>query len=322
VTRAKKITIAFGGLTVLLLAVWFSGGTSNFDEVSRAEEQTGTVLNSQMVDVGALNLHVVFAGPEDGEPVILIHGFPEFWYMWRKHMAVLAAAGYRVAAVDMRGYNRSDKPSGRAAYSIGKYAGDITGLMDSQGWSQANIVAHDIGALVAWDLVFRSAPRVKRAVIYSVGHPSALASNNTSDVSWYRTFFSIPVLPELFARAGGLGTLASSLPATSRAGTFPEAELDVYKAAWDREHAFGSMLGAYRNEWSLSGLPEGGRPQMPVLYVYGGQDKFIAPAVAEASKQYLADGNVIIHPDLSHWLLAEEPEQSAAEMIAFFTRAR
>ncbi|MBL4790408.1 MAG: alpha/beta hydrolase [Kordiimonadaceae bacterium] len=277
-------------------------------------------LTSEMVNVGSLNLHVVFAGPEDGEPVILIHGFPEFWYMWRKHMAVLAKAGYRVAAVDMRGYNRSDKPSGRAAYSFSKYAGDITGLMDSQGWSQANIVAHDIGAVVAWHLVFRSAPRVKRAVIYSVGHPSALASNNNSDVSWYRTFFSMPILPELFARAGGLASLASNLQATSRAGTFPEEELEVYKAAWDREHAFGSMLGAYRNEWSLSGLPDGGRPAMPVLHVYGGQDKFIAAAVAEASKQYLADGNVIIHPELSHWLLAEEPEQAAAEMVAFFNR--
>ena len=313
---------------LLLLAgigsgIWLSGGTSDFDEISRAEQQTGIELESRMVDVGEISLHVVFAGPSDGEPVILIHGFPEFWYMWRHHIAALAKAGYRVAAPDMRGYNRSDKPAGRSAYDFSDYAGDITGLMDAQGWESANIVGHDIGARVSWQLVFDSPDRLKRAVIFSVGHPLAFATTTEkSDVSWYRTFFRLPVLPELLGRTAGPSMTADSMRTSSRTGTFSEAELDVYKSAWDREHAFDTMLGAYRNDGAnLATMPEDGRASMPVLFVYGAKDKFIPVDVAERTKTYLGEDNVRIYPDLSHWMLAEEPETTSAEIIGFFNQA-
>lgn len=305
---------------VIGTGTWFSGGGSDFDEIAHAEQQIGIELDSRMVDVGEIELHVVFAGPEDGEPVILIHGFPEFWYMWRHHIAALANAGYRVAAPDMRGYNRSDKPAGRSAYDFKDYAGDITGLMDSQGWPSANIVGHDIGARVSWQLVFDNPKRLKRAVIFSVGHPLAFATSAAkSDVAWYRTFFRLPVLPELLSRTVGFSMTADSMKNSSRSGTFNAAELDVYKAAWGREHAFDTMLGAYRNDGEdIANIPENGGTQMPVLFIYGAQDKFIPIDVAERTKTYLGDNNVKIYPDLSHWILAEEPEKTSAEIVSFF----
>jgi len=315
----KRLMVGLLILVVIGFGIWLSGGDSNFDEISHAERQIGIELDSRMVDVGAIELHVVFAGPKDGEPVILIHGFPEFWYMWRHHIAALAKAGYRVAALDMRGYNRSDKPAGRLAYDFNDYAGDITGLMDAQGWDSANIVGHDIGARVSWQLVFDSPDRLKRAVIFSVGHPLAFAaSTEKSDVSWYRTFFRLPVLPELLGRTLGPSMTADSMRSSSRAGTFSEAELDVYKAAWDREHAFDTMLGAYRNNGAdIATIPEDGRPKIPVLLVYGGQDKFIPLDVAMRTKTYLGDENVKIYPELSHWILAEDPDMTSAEITGF-----
>lgn len=301
------------------VGIWFSGGTSDFDEIAHAEAQLGIELDSQMVNVGDINLHVVFAGPVEGDPVILIHGFPEFWYMWRHQIAALAEAGYRVAAPDMRGYNRSDKPAGRLAYDYSDYAGDITGLMDAQGWGSASIVGHDIGARVSWQLVFDNPSRLKRAVIFSVGHPLAFATTTAkSDVAWYRTFFRMPVLPELLGRTLGPSMTANSMTSSSRDGTFTEAELDVYKAAWDREHAFDTMLGAYRNDpTEVPVIPEDGRPRMPVLFVYGAQDKYIPMDVAERTKTYLGEDNVKIYPDLSHWILAEEPGTTSADIIGF-----
>ncbi|MEH6569621.1 MAG: alpha/beta hydrolase [Halioglobus sp.] len=318
----KRLAIGLLLLVGIGTGLWFSGGDSDFDEISYAEQQIGIELESRMVDVGDIKLHVVFAGPRKGEPVILIHGFPEFWYMWRHHIAALARAGYRVAALDMRGYNRSDKPVGRSAYGFSDYAGDITGLMDAQGWESANIVGHDIGARVSWQLVFDNPARLKRAVIFSVGHPLAFqTTTEKSDVSWYRTFFRLPVLPELLSRTLGPSMTAGSMENSSRTGTFTEAELDVYKGAWDREHAFDTMLGAYRNDGAnIATIPDDGRPRMPVLFVYGAQDKFIPMDVAERTKTYLGDDNVKIYPELSHWILAEEPDTTAAEIIGFFEK--
>lgn len=314
-----RILIALIAALIVLIMIWYSGGTSDFDEVSHAQTQITTPLQSKIIDVGDVNLHVVFAGPEDGEPVILIHGFPEYWYMWRHHMDSLAQAGYRVAAPDMRGYNRSDKPKGRAAYKFTDYANDITGLMDTQNWEQANIVSHDIGARVAWNLVFDSPTRVKRAVIYSVGHPLAFeTTTDQSSVSWYRTFFKMPLLPELFSRVGGLSLTAKSMKNSSLEGTFSDTELQIYKAAWDRDHAFDSMIGAYSDlDAKIKNMPQGGVPDMPVLFVYGLDDKFISKDVAERTKTYLGEDNVKIYPNLSHWILAEAPEMTAADILAF-----
>lgn len=315
----KRILIALIAALILLVTIWYSGGQSDFDEVSHARMQITVPLQSKIIDVGDVNLHVVFAGPEDGEPVILIHGFPEYWYMWRHHMESLAQAGYRVAAPDMRGYNRSDKPKGRAAYKFTDYANDITGLMDSQNWEQANIVSHDIGARVTWSLVFDNPTRVKRAVIYSVGHPLAFeTTTDKSSVSWYRTFFKMPLLPELFSRVGGLSLTAKSMKNSSLEGTFSDTELQVYKAAWDRGHAFDSMIGAYSDlDAKIKNMPQDGVPDMPVLFVYGLEDKFISKDVAERTKTYLGEDNVKIYPDLSHWILAEAPEMAAADILAF-----
>ena len=316
---SKQVII---GLLLISVAGWLIlnlGGNSDFDEISLAEQHTGLVMDSRVVDLGALQLHAVFAGPRSGEPVILIHGFPQFWYMWKYHISALAKAGYRVAAVDMRGYNRSAKPTGRAAYSYENYAGDITALMDSQGWDSANVVGHDIGAVVTWQLIFNDAQRIKRAVVFSGGHPLAYANASTeSEVSWYRTFFRMPVLPELVMRLGGMSMIANGLRDTSRPGTFTDAEIKVYKEAWGREHAIDTMFGAYRNGGlNLGSIPPDGRPAMPVLYVHGLEDAFVARATAEATKAYLGDENVHLFADLSHWILEEEPELTAFEIIEF-----
>ncbi len=106
-------------------------------------------LESRRVNVGAVELHVVLAGPAKGEPVVLLHGFPEFWYAWRKPMAQLAKAGFRVIVPDQRGYHLSDKPAGIEAYTVDKLADDIAGLIAALGYERVNLAGHDWGGGVA-----------------------------------------------------------------------------------------------------------------------------------------------------------------------------
>ncbi|GAB4578377.1 MAG: hypothetical protein Fur0022_11120 [Anaerolineales bacterium] len=103
------------------------------------------------ITTNQLKLHVVQAGPETGELVILLHGFPEFWYGWRKQIPCLAEAGYRVWVPDQRGYNESDKPKGIAAYTLDQLAGDVIGLIDAAGREKAILIGHDWGAAVCRD---------------------------------------------------------------------------------------------------------------------------------------------------------------------------
>src|SRR6478609_8482047 len=102
------------------------------------------------IQTGEVRLHVAEAGPEDGPLVILLHGFPEFWYGWRHQIGALTEAGYRVMAPDQRGYNRSDKPKDVASYRLETLVDDVVGLIDAVGRDRAAIIGHDWGGIVAW----------------------------------------------------------------------------------------------------------------------------------------------------------------------------
>src|SRR5438045_7074968 len=108
----------------------------------------GTELREGYAEVGDVRLHYVEAG--EGPLIVLLHGFPEFWYGWRLQITPLAAAGFRVVAPDMRGYNLSSKPDGVAAYDTGQLAADIRGLVHERGAESALLVGHDWGGTAAW----------------------------------------------------------------------------------------------------------------------------------------------------------------------------
>jgi pimeloyl-ACP methyl ester carboxylesterase len=265
---------------------------------------------------------VVFAGPEAGEPVLLLHGFPELWYSWHGAMGVLARAGYRAIAPDLRGYNRSEKPAGSGAYTGEAYARDVLGLLDALRIERAFLAGHDVGGGVAWRLVFEAPQRVRRAVIFSAPHPLAWQRANPSEdpdsISWFRTFFQIPLLPELATRAGGWWLLSRNLRRTSRPGTFEGETLTVFQSAWARDNAISTMIDAYRADWDPIALPQDGRPAVPVRFVAGGKDAYIPQAAVAATAEYLPAGAVIERPESSHWLLLEDAEEMGRLMVEFF----
>lgn len=318
------------GIAIALLGVvwaaWRSGDRPPVDEVAIAEARLGIELESRIVPTGAAALHVVFAGPEQGEPVLLLHGFPELWYSWHGVMGVLARAGYRAIAPDLRGYNRSEKPAGIQAYAGAGYARDVVGLLDALHIERTFLAGHDVGGGVAWRLVFERPERVSRAVILSAPHPLAWERANPSDdpasISWFRAFFRLPLLPELAARAGGWWLLSRNLRRTSPPGTFEGETLTVLQSAWARENAISTMIGSYRAEWEPIALPDDGRPGVPVRFVAGGKDAYIPRAAVGVTAEFLPEGAVIELPEASHWLMLEDPARIGELLIEFFEEGR
>src|SRR5215469_15986957 len=162
-------------------------------------------LEFRVFHINGIALHVVLAGPASGKPLIFLHGFPEFWFAWRRQIDHFVSGGYRVIMPDQRGHNLSDKPKGVGSYSIELLARDVVGVLNNVAVSKAFIVGHDWGAAVTWYLATRHPERVSRAAMLSFPHPRIFIKNLIMDPaqlrrSWYILFFQLPWLAELILR--------------------------------------------------------------------------------------------------------------------------
>jgi pimeloyl-ACP methyl ester carboxylesterase len=273
------------------------------------------------IAVGDVALHVVEHGPDDGPPVILLHGFPEFSFGWRRQIGPLAAAGFRVAAPDGRGYNRSSKPVGVRAYHLDALVADVVGLADALGRERVSLVGHDWGGIVAWWAAARHPDRVERLAVLNAPHPAIarpylLSHPNQMLRSWYVGFFQIPGLPEALLRADGYAALRRSLRRTSRPGTFGEADLDAYARAWCEPGALTGMVNWYRALRHFR--PEGPmRVAAPTLLLWGVRDPFLEIGLAEESLALCERGRLVRLEDATHWLHLEEPDRVNRELIGF-----
>ena len=149
----------------------------------------GIELREGTAEVGDVSLHYVEAGDGDGPLIVLLHGFPEFWFGWRLQIAPLAAAGYRVVAPDTRGYNLSSKPEDFEAYGVDLLAADIRALIGELGAESALVVGHDWGGSIAWTVAMNHPEVVDRLAILNAAHPRRLSQGlhhpNQLRKSWY-----------------------------------------------------------------------------------------------------------------------------------------
>jgi pimeloyl-ACP methyl ester carboxylesterase len=315
---------------VFLLCIAALGATISYvssqqpprDVLAAAKLELGIDLENQRVNVGEVSLNVVLAGPPKGEPVVLLHGFPEFWYAWRKPMALLAQAGFRVIVPDQRGYNLSDKPEGIAAYTIDKLAGDVAGLISALGYERVNLAGHDWGGGVAWQVVLRYPERVKRFAVIDTPHPQASIgfASKEDRIQWYWTFMQIPWLPELSARLGNYGLLTSNLRNTSEPDTFPAKVMDRFRSAWDQPGARTAMVNWYRAAYQMPQPLEGERRVgIPTLVIVAPKDAFIPGDLTRRSMQFLDAGQLVELQTGTHWVIQEEPERIAKLLIDFFS---
>lgn len=271
--------------------------------------------------VNGVTLQVVEAGPETGPLVILLHGFPEFWWGWRYQIGPLAQAGFRVLAPDQRGYRFSDKPQGRRAYDLDTLAKDVTGLADALDRRTFSVVGHDWGGLVVWWTASRCPDRVDRVAVLNAPHPSVAGSYLRAHPSQmlrslYVGFFQIPRLPEVMLSANGYRSLKDALWRTSRPGTFSEEDMGFYEEAWSQPGALTAMLNWYR---ALPFRPAMEDPAVrpPARVIWGCRDRFLERGLAEASLSLCRSGDVRWIENASHWVQHEEPEAVNAALLDF-----
>lgn len=275
------------------------------------------------IETNGIRLHAVEAGPEGGPLLILLHGFPELWYSWRHQIEPLAAAGFRVLAPDQRGYNLSGKPRRISGYNLDTLALDVVGLIDAMGDEKAHVVGHDWGGAVAWWLGVKHADRLARLALLNIPHPSVmrrtlLASARQRKKSSYIFFFQLPGLPERLFRRNNFAYAAKSLQATSRPGTFTDADLEVYREAWRQPGAVRSMIHWYRAALrSQPERPATSRVRVPTLLLWGTKDRFLGREMAQPSIDLCDDGRLEFFDDASHWIHHEEPEKVNRRLIEF-----
>ncbi|MDP4500646.1 alpha/beta fold hydrolase [Nonomuraea turcica] len=250
------------------------------------------------VHAGGTRFHVVEAG--EGPLVLLLHGFPQFWWTWRHQLASLARAGYRAVAADLRGYGGSDKPP--RGYDLPTLAADAAGLIRALGETGAIVVGHDWGGLLAWTMAVREPKSVRRLVIVSAPHPLRLRSALLTDpfgqlkASAQALAFQLPLLPEhrLRRREGAL--VGRFLDEWSRPG-WPEPEdARTYREAF-RIPAVAHCALEYHRWFGRSQLRPDGRRyarvmrtevEAPTLHLHGALDPRVLPRTAQGSSRYVA----------------------------------
>ena len=187
--------LAFLVLLALLIMIIFGSRVRNYGDFSVIEP--GDSIEYEFVSVNGVNLHVATAGPEDGTPVILLHGYPDAHFGWRDQIVALADAGFRVIAPDQRGYNLSDKPKGMENYMMDILVSDILALADHYGYETFNLAGHDFGGIVSWNLADAHPERLDRMVIFNAPHPAVMSrfqeeNEEQRSKSWYAYFFKLP----------------------------------------------------------------------------------------------------------------------------------
>lgn len=305
---------------VIIIAIGYRSGIQpKRDTVAFAQKQLGITLETQKINVGEVSLNVVFAGPKDGKPVVLLHGYPEFWYAWRGPMAELARAGFRVIVPDQRGFNDSDKPSSAKAYKLNTLAGDIAGLITALGYKKVYLAGHDFGGLVAWWLLILHAEKIEKFVVINKPHPEAIRQGDASEakVSWYRTFLRLPWIPGYVARLANWSLLIKNLQKTSLPGTFSPEHIEHFQSAWDNQGAINSMGAWYRANGNFD-LEVEKNISVPGLFVLAPDDAFSTRAMALKSMQYLEHGTLLELEEGTHWLIQEKPQLVGNVLINYF----
>lgn len=264
---------------------------------------------SQLSEVG---LHWVSQG--EGPLLLLLHGFPDFWYVWRKQIPALASH-YRVVAPDLRGYNQSDKPSGRRCYRLNRLARDVAELIEDLGEQDAYVCGHDWGGAVAWATAGLYPQRLRKLAVLNCPHPGAMVRGvlrNPSQLrrSWYIFWFQLPWLPERMIRRHLAGWFRAAY----------ERRIDPLDAqrgmeALMRPGALTAALSYYRA--GPMPLP---KAEVSALMLFGADDPYLLPSTAALSKHYTrAPFEFRLVEGCGHWIQLERPDLVNRELRDWFS---
>lgn len=280
--------------------------------------------------IGGVRLHYAERG-SGGRLVILLHGFPECWYSWR-HQLMALGDRFTVVAPDMRGYNLSDKPPRVEDYRNDLLVDDVLGLIHHFGEQTAAVVGHDWGAGIAWAVAQRHPEYVWKLVAMQVPPMKVWLDNLTlrqALKSWYMLFFQLPRVPEWMMSAKDFALVERAFKTTvARAGSFTDADIEVYKEALRERGALTAAINYYRanifrmffKRRQLEQELSDERIRVPVLFIYGEQDHAVMPETVRNVRAYVdAPYREVRIPTSAHWVQNEAVEEVNAALNSFLS---
>ena len=284
------------------------------------EGQAGLVT-TRTLHTATLDFAIDEAGT--GPDVALcLHGFPESRFSWRHQLPVLAEGGWHAVAPDLRGYGGTTRPAERAAYRMERLVEDVAALFDALGARKRLLIAHDWGALIAWQFAIQRMQPLDGLVIMNVPHPAVFRtvlrrSPRQLARSWYVFFFQLPVLPELLLRARGARAIADAFRGMAvNKAAFPPDVLAHYQTNALQPGAMTAMVNYYRANFATLG-ERAPTPMIdtPTLMIWGEQDSALGVELTEGYGPYVADFTLKRLPGVSHWVQQEAPDQVNAALL-------
>jgi pimeloyl-ACP methyl ester carboxylesterase len=265
------------------------------------------------VERAGLVFDVIDEGPVDGDPVVLLHGFPERASSWAQVAGTLHAAGYRTLAMDQRGYSPRARPPRRRDYKINELVKDVLALVDRLPGGTAHLVGHDWGAAVAWSVAIAAPAKVRTLTAVSVGHPAAFfrsfVRSGQALKSWYMGFFQLPFVPERLGSSDRFGTWL-------RKGGMTRDDVARFKREVVDDGAFPYALNWYRAVPLSSPGSTRSKVRVPTTLVWSDHDVALGPWAAEHTEEWVdAPYRLVVLPGVSHWIPTQAPDELASAIL-------
>jgi pimeloyl-ACP methyl ester carboxylesterase len=278
-------------------------------------------VSHRWVDAGDLRVHLAEAGPEDGEPVLLLHGWPQHWYLWRNVLPVLSEH-YRLLMPDLRGLGWTQvTPNG---YEKENLARDQIALLDALGIEQVKLIGHDWGGYAGFLMCLLAPERVERFMPLNIVHPWPKPSARGLLNIW-RLSYQLPlVAPVIGPRATRKRGFVKFLLNGAKKGVFSDEELEAFEAPYrEPEHAFASSR--YYRTFQAHDLPllarghwRAYRLSVPTLMLFGTGDFAIPTSSLEGYEPYADDMRLELVPDTGHFIVDAAPAVVAERALQFF----
>mgnify|MGYP002781143606 CR=1 FL=1 len=280
------------------------------------------------IETNKIRLHCVTQG--QGDLVVLLHGFPEFWYSWRFQIPALARY-FKVVVPDLRGYNDSDKPAN--GYDLDTLTADVRGLIENLGYTRAHVVGHDWGGSIAWNLAQKFPQYLNRLAILNAAPAQKLVQEMASNLdqlrrSWYMLAFQVPGLPEWWIQQNLKEFVKNVLQGQAiRKGVFTSENTEIYQSALAKPGALSAALNYYRQMFSpWNWIKEFGRTPNPItaptLVLWGEEDALLSQTLTKNLEQLVqAPYELKIIPHCGHWIQQEAPQTVNRELLTFLRQS-
>jgi pimeloyl-ACP methyl ester carboxylesterase len=277
------------------------------------------MIEQHSMPLNGFEFTLLAAGPTDGSPVMLLHGFPQFADVWTQLLTVLGRNGFRAVAIDQRGYSSGARPTQIEAYNVAKLTSDVIALADILAWRSFHLIGHDWGGFIAWQLAAIYPDRIRSLSVLSTAHIDAFLNAVASDPdqktrSQYIQLFKMPgqVAEAMFLKEDGVRLRGVFQ------GKVPEKQISANLQRLMVPGALTAVLNWYR---ALDLHARIGPVSTPTLYIWGDQDMALGRAAAEATVHYVnGPYRFEVLQGYSHWLQDEAPEALSDLIVGHLTR--